>query len=53
MGDHFLQEGIFLTQGLDLGLLYCKQILYHLGHYRHPHHLSGPTLLVDERWPRV
>ena len=27
----FLQ-GIFLTQGSNLGLLHCKQILYHLTH---------------------
>ena len=27
----FLQ-GIFLTQGSNLGLLHCKQILYHLSH---------------------
>ena len=24
--------GIFLTQGLNLGLLHCRQILYHLSH---------------------
>ena len=27
-----LLQGIFLTQGLKLGLLHCKQILYHLSH---------------------
>ena len=25
-------EGIFPTQGLNLGLLQCRQILYHLSH---------------------
>ena len=25
---HFLLQGIFLTQGLNLGLLHCRQILY-------------------------
>ena len=25
-------QGIFPTQGLNLGLLHCKQILYHLNH---------------------
>ena len=30
MGCHFLLQGIFLTQGLNLGLLYCRQTLYHL-----------------------
>ena len=28
MGCHFLLQGIFLTQGLNPGLLHCKQILY-------------------------
>ena len=27
---HFLLQGIFLTQGLNLGLLHRKQILYNL-----------------------
>jgi len=27
---HFLLQGIFLTQGLNPGLLHCRQILYHL-----------------------
>ena len=26
VGCHFLLQGIFLTQGLDLGLLHCRQI---------------------------
>ena len=29
----FLQ-GIFQTQGSNLGLLHCRQILYHLSHQR-------------------
>ena len=29
---YFLLQGIFLFQGSDLGLLHCKQILYHLRH---------------------
>ena len=32
VGSHYLLQGIFLTQGLNLGLLHCRQILYHLGH---------------------
>ena len=32
VGCHFLLQGIFLTQGSDLGLLYCRQMLYHLSH---------------------
>ena len=30
-------RGSSLTQGLNLGLLHCRQILYHLTHQRSPH----------------
>ena len=33
---HFLLQGIFLTQGLNLGLLHCRQTLYHLSHQGSP-----------------
>ena len=33
---HFLLQGIFLTQGLNLGLLRCRQTLYHLSHQGSP-----------------
>ena len=29
VGCHALLQGIFLTQGLNPGLLHCQQILYH------------------------
>ena len=32
VGCHSLLQGIFSTQGLNLGLPHCKQILYHLSH---------------------
>ena len=32
VGCHFLLLGIFPAQGSNPGLLYCKQILYQLGH---------------------
>ena len=32
MGSHSLLQGIFSTQGLNLGLLHCRQILYYLSH---------------------
>ena len=32
VGCHFLVQGIFLTQGSNLGLLHCRQILYILSH---------------------
>ena len=30
--NHSLFQGIFWTQGLNSGLLHCRQILYHLSH---------------------
>ena len=30
VGCHFLLQGIFLTQGSNLGLPHCRQIFYHL-----------------------
>ena len=32
-GCHFLLQGIFLSRGLNPGLLHRKQILYHLNHW--------------------
>ena len=32
VGCHSLLQGIFLIQGSNLGLLYCRQILYCLSH---------------------
>ena len=36
VGCHFLLQGIFPTQGSNLGLLHCRQILYHMNHQRSP-----------------
>ena len=36
VGCHFLLQGIFLTQGSNLGLPHCRQILYHLSHQGSP-----------------
>ena len=36
VGYHFLLQGIFVTQGLNLGLLPCRQMLYHLSHQGSP-----------------
>ena len=36
LGCHFLLRGIFPTQRLNLGLLHCRQILYHLSHQGSP-----------------
>ena len=44
MGSHFLLQGIFQTQGSNLGLLNCRRILYRLSHqgslYQKPHGVS-------------
>ena len=36
VGCHFLLQGIFPTQGSNLGLLHCRQILYYLSHKGSP-----------------
>ena len=36
VGCHFLLQGIFLTQGLNLGLLNCRKILYRLSNQGSP-----------------
>ena len=36
MGRHFLLQGIFLSQDLNLCLLHCRQILYCLSHQGSP-----------------
>ena len=36
MGCHALLQGIFLTQGSNLGFLHCRQILYCLSHQGSP-----------------
>ena len=43
VGCHSLLQGIFLSQGLNPGLLHCRQILYSLSHQGSPgsNNLSG------------
>ena len=36
VGCHSILQGIFPMQGLNLGLLYCRQILNHLSHQGSP-----------------
>ena len=40
---HFLFQGIFPTQGLNLGLPHCRQTLYHLSH-------QGSLCILWDRW---
>ena len=35
MGCHALLQGIFTTQGSNVGLAHCRKTLYHLSHYKH------------------
>ena len=35
VGCYSLLQGVFLTQGSNLGLLHCRQILYHLSHQKY------------------
>ena len=46
---HFLLQGIFLTQGLNLGLLHCRQTLYHLNYQRSPvSRLNGSSRVTEQ-----
>ena len=36
MGCHVPLQGVFPTQGSNLGLLHCRQVLYHLNHQGRP-----------------
>ena len=47
VGCHSLLQGIFLTQGSNLGLLPYRQILYHLSHQGSP--FKGRSLLKTVR----
>ena len=42
-GCHFLLQGILPTQGSNLGLLHCRQILYHQCHLGSPFIIQLPT----------
>ena len=43
VGCHALLQVIFPTQGLNPGLLHCRQILYYLSHQRNPRILEWVT----------
>ena len=46
MDSHFLLEGIFPSQGLNLGLLHCRWILYHLSHQGSLLESTGKTQIL-------
>ena len=47
MGSHSLLQGIFLTQGPNLGLPHCRQTLYRLSHREAPT-LRGEVIEVTK-----
>ena len=48
MGHHFLLQGIFPTQGSNVGLLHCRQILYQLSYKGSPaNRISQSVQLVQ------
>ena len=49
MGCHVLLQGIFQTQGLNLVLLHCRQILYHLSYQGSPLLSMHPTYTSLEK----
>ena len=49
VGSHFPLYGIFLTQGLNPGLLHCRQIPYHLSHMGRPSKLQ--LIQQNKTWP--
>ena len=54
MGCHALLQGIFPTQGLNPGLLHCRQILYQLSYQEAPYvtiHISNtPKSSFESDW---
>ena len=44
MGNHSLLQGILPTQGLNPGLLHCRQILYRLSHQGSPKPFTSKLL---------
>ena len=46
MGGHFLLQGIFLTQKLNLGFLHCRQILFQLSYKGSPLYEIGTVLAI-------
>ena len=54
VGSLALLQGIFLTQGSNLGLPHCRRILYQLSHKRNPTILERVAYPFSSRssWPR-
>ena len=56
LGCHFFLQGIFLNQGLNLGLLHYRQNLYHLGPQESPRQaltLHKHLMIINELTQQV
>ena len=51
LGDNSLLQGIFPTHGFNLGLLHCRQILYHLSYTLEITIFTFPDLHIFTFWP--
>ena len=52
VGCHSVLQGIFLTQGSNLGLLQCRQILYHLSRQGSPWHSLCQQIWKTQQEPQ-
>ena len=52
VSHHFLLQGIFPTQGLNLGLLQCRQILYLLSYKGKMLHSISQQIWKTQQWPQ-
>ena len=50
VGGHCLLQGIFVSQGFNLGLLHCRQILYRLSHQGSPREAPGKVLVATHTY---
>ena len=50
---HFLLQRIFPTQGSNLGLLHCRQTLYHLSHQGRCYSMTHLKLLFSISFPYI
>ena len=50
VGSHSLLQGIFLTQGSNLGLPHCRQILDHLSHQGSPFPVNRRKMKHESRY---
>ena len=53
VGCHSLLQGIFLTQGLNPGLLHCRLILYHLSHQGSPKETINKVKRKSTQWEKI